>query len=171
MNKEIQSELLATSVGRWSVTQITALLLAFLFCLATVYLSPAQSYSADWYEIASGGGTSTSGPLNGTNYSVGGTIGQPEACSAMTGGRFSVTGGFWSLFSVMQTAGAPTLYISHSGKAVTVYWQNVPGWSLQQNTNLALASWSASSGVTTSNGTNSLTAINPASNLFFRLNQ
>lgn len=127
--------------------------------------SDAQQYSIDWFKISGGGGTSTNG-----QYSLNGTIGQPDAGGAMSGGQFSVTGGFWSLISVVQTAGAPTLYISHSGNLVMVYWQNISGWSLQQNANLALANnWSASGGVTTSNGTNYLNIISPAGNLFFRL--
>src|SRR5579863_994259 len=112
----------------------------------------AQTYSIDWYKIAGGGGTSTGGV-----YSVSGTIGQHHAGGPMTGGTFSLTGGFWALISVVQTVGAPQLLISHSGNTVTVYWQNVSGWNLQQNNNLTLpANWSASSGITTSNGTNYL---------------
>jgi hypothetical protein len=140
----------------------------FLFCLlisAFCFCAPAQPYSIDWYKIAGGGGTSTNG-----QYSVSGTMGQPDASGAMTGGNYSLTGGFWSLISVVQTAGAPTLFISHSGNAVTVFWQDVSGWSLQQNNNLALpANWSPSGGVTASNGTNYLNVANPTGNLFFRL--
>ena len=136
-------------------------LLVSAFCLSAA----AQSYSIDWYKIAGGGGTSTNG-----QYSLSGTIGQPDASGAMTGGNYSLTGGFWSLISVVQTAGAPTLYIRQSGGTVTVFWQDVSGWSLQQNNNLALpANWSASGGVTTSNGTNYLNISSPAGNLFFRL--
>jgi hypothetical protein len=137
-----------------------------LFMLVLLALSArAQSYSIDWYKIAGGGGTST-----GATYQVTGTIGQPDASGAMSGGNYSPTGGFWSLISVVQTPGAPTLNISHSGNTVTVYWQDLSGWSLQQNNNLTLpANWSASGGVTTSNGTNYLNDISPAGNLFFRL--
>jgi hypothetical protein len=139
-----------------------------LFMLVLLALSArAQSYSIDWYKIAGGGGTSTNG-----QYSVSCTIGQPDAGSVMTGGNYSLTGGFWSLISVVQTPGAPTLNISHSGNTVTVYWQDVAGWSLQQNNNLTLpANWSASGGVTTSNGTNYLNIISPTGNLFFRLSK
>jgi len=53
---------------------------------------------------------------------------------------------------------------------VTVYWQDVSGWSLQQNNNLTVpAGWTGSSGMTTSNGTNYLTITPPTGNLFFRL--
>jgi len=87
----------------------------------------------------------------------------------MTGGNYSLTGGFWALISVVQTPGAPTLYISLSGNTVTVYWQNVSGWSLQQNNNLTAGGWGASSGVTTSNGTNSIKIVSPTGNEFYRL--
>src|SRR5438477_13062834 len=88
----------------------------------------AQTYSIDWYKIAGGGGTSTNG-----QYAVSGTIGQPDAGNTMAGGNYSLTGGFWSLISVVQTPGAPTLYINQAGSAVTISWQDVSGWSLQQN--------------------------------------
>jgi hypothetical protein len=68
---------------------------------------------------------------------------------------------------VVQSPGAPTLYISHSGNTVTVYWQDVSGWSLQQNISLTVpAGWTGSSGVTTSNGTNYLSLTSPTGNLF-----
>ncbi len=103
-------------------------------------------------------------------YTVTVTIGQADAGGAMTGGNYSLTGGFWSLIAVAQSPGAPTLYISRSGSIVTVYWQNVSGWSLQQNNNLALpANWSASGGVSTTNGTNNVNITPPTGNLFFRL--
>jgi hypothetical protein len=139
--------------------------LPVLVLLAGILYAAAQSYSIDWSKVSGGGGTSTGG-----NYSLTGTIGQPEAGGAMSGGNYSVTGGFWSLISVVQTPGAPTLYISQSGRTVTVFWQDVAGWNLQQNNDLtAPAGWSASTGVTASNGTNYLNLSNPAGNLFFRL--
>lgn len=136
---------------------------------AVIMLLPAsllaQSYSIDWYKISGGGGTSTNG-----QFSVVGTIGQPDASATMTGGNYSVTGGFWSLISVVQTAGAPMLNISQSGNTVTIYWQDVSGWTLQQNNNLASpANWSVSGGVTVSNGTNYLQLISPSGNFYFRL--
>jgi hypothetical protein len=140
--------------------------LFFCFLISAFsFQASGQSYSIDWNKVAGGGGTSTGG-----TYQVSGTIGQPDASGAMNGGTYSVTGGFWSLISVAQTPGAPTLYISHFGNGVTVYWQNVSGWTLQQNSNLATpANWSASGGVTTSNGTNYLNVASPTGNLFFRL--
>jgi len=140
--------------------------LYLLFGLLIPTISLAQSYSIDWYKISGGGGTSTNG-----QYAVTGTIGQPDAGGAMTGGNYSLTGGFWSLIAVAQTPGAPTLYIGQSVGTVTVYWQNVSGWSLQQNNNLAnTGGWITSDySVSSSNGTNSITITAPSGNLFFRL--
>ncbi len=151
---------------RGLVRAVPKLLLGFILLLSAFCLQASgQSYSIDWNIIAGGGGTSTNG-----QYAVTGTIGQPDASGAMTGGNYSLTGGFWSLISVVQTTGAPMLYISRSGGTVTVYWQEVSGWSLQQNNDLALPSnWSASGGMTTSNGTNYLNIASPTGNLFFRL--
>jgi len=126
----------------------------------------AQPYSINWYKIAGGGGTST-----GATYQVTGTIGQPDTGMAMSGGNFSVTGGFWSLISVVQTAGLPNLFVTHSGNSVIISWPATGSYTLQQNGNLALANGWTTSGysISTANGTNSITITSPAGNLFFRL--
>ncbi len=139
-----------------------ALFSALIF--ACSFSALAQSYSIDWYKISGGGGTSTS-----ATYQVTGTIGQPDAGGAMSGGNYSLTGGFWSLISVVQSAGAPPLYISHSGNTVTIYWQQTAGWSLQQSSSLSSPTWLPSSSPTLNNGTNSLTISSPTGNLFFQL--
>lgn len=147
---------------RWLKTALLAYVLT-----AAGWLPAADTYSIDWYKIAGGGGVSSNG-----QYTVSGTIGQADASVApMNGGSYSLTGGFWALISVAQTPGAPTLYISRAGNTVTVYWQAVAGWSLQQNGNLAnLSGWAVSGySVTTSNGTNSVTITPPTGNLYFRL--
>jgi hypothetical protein len=135
--------------------------LALLLCQS----ASAQSYSIGWFKIAGGGGTSTGGV-----YSASGTIGQPDASGAMTGGSYSLTGGFWSLIAVVQTPGAPLLTITHSGNSVTISWPSPStGWTLQQNSDLTTTSWSTSGGIS-DNGTNkSITITSPTGNLFFRL--
>src|ERR1039457_4663640 len=80
----------------------TAALLCFYFLLSAFnFRASGQSYSIDWFKVSGGGGTSTNG-----QYSVSGTIGQPDASGAMSGGNYSLTGGFWSLINVVQTPGA-----------------------------------------------------------------
>jgi hypothetical protein len=128
----------------------------------------AQTYSIDWYKVAGGGGSSAGGV-----YSVSGTVGQQDASGAMTGGAYSLTGGFWSLIALVQTAGLPNLTISQAGNTVTVSWPNTGNYSLQQNSNLAVpAGWATSGFTVTTNavpGTNSIAITPPAGNLFFRL--
>jgi len=146
------------------------ILLISLFGVASLLLpggALAQSYNIDWHKVAGGGGSST-----GATYSVSGTIGQPDAGGPMTGGGYSLTGGFWSLISLVQTAGAPKLFITHAGNTVSVFWQNTGSWTLQQNSSLNAGSWATSGyGVSTVNGTNYVTITNPGGNLFFRLKQ
>jgi hypothetical protein len=77
----------------------------------------------------------------------------------------------WTTLTFSTNNGA-IIITGYTGSTVTVYWQDVSGWSLQQNNNLTLpANWSASGGVTTSNGTNYLNFTSPTGNLFFRLKQ
>ena len=146
--------------------RFNALLGTFFLTLFLATAASAQSYSINWYKIAGGGGTSSGG-----QYTLSGTIGQPDASMTMSGGNYSLTGGFWASVSVVQTTGAPRLYISESGNTVTVYWQNVSGWTLQQNNSLAApANWTQKTGWNTNvNGTNYLNLTPPSGNLFFRL--
>jgi hypothetical protein len=126
----------------------------------------APPYSMDWYKIAGGGGTSTGG-----TYQLSGTIGQHDAGSAMAGGAYSLAGGFWSLISVVQTPGLPSLTANHVGNSVIVSWPNQGSYTFEQNSNLQVpAGWTKSGySISTSNGTNSITVTAPTGNLFFRL--
>ncbi len=144
--------------------------LIFLLGLLIPALGQAQTYSIDWYKISGGGGTSA-GTNGSTIYSVSGTIGQHDASSAMTGGNYSLTGGFWSLVALVQSAGAPLLTITHSGNSVIVSWPTTDSFALQKNSNLAVPSGWAASGYTvnTNNGTNSVTITPPVGSVFFRL--
>jgi hypothetical protein len=145
------------------------LLFVFGFLLAVAgQRAGAQSYTIDWFKIAGGGGTSTNG-----GYSISGTIGQADASGAMSGGSYSLTGGFWSLLAVVQTPGLPNLAITRiSPNSVAVSWPNTVACTLQANPDVATANWTAYGGtVATNNGTNSVTITSPTGNLFFRLRQ
>ena len=137
--------------------------LFLLFILLVPAISFSQSYSIDWYKMAGGGGTSTGG-----TYQVSGTIGQPDASGAMTGGNYSLTGGFWSMFAV-QTSGAPTLTITYFSSQAIVSWPpSATGWTLQTNNNLSIGTWGNYTGPVVNN---SVTNSPPKGNLFFRLTQ
>jgi hypothetical protein len=70
-------------------------LIAALF-VATSTCS-AQTFDLSWNSIDGGGATFS----HGGAFQLGGTIGQPDAGAAMTGGAWSLAGGFW------PGAGAP----------------------------------------------------------------
>jgi len=137
-----------------------------IFSFLLVGAVQAQQYSIDWHKIAGGGGTST-----GAVYQVSGAIGQPDAGVAMSGGNYSVTGGFWSLISLVQTIGAPTLAITPSNNTVTISWPTSPsGFVLQQKSNLVTTNWTTSGYPITTNGAvESITVTSSSGNLFFRL--
>jgi hypothetical protein len=144
-----------------------ALALYFIILHSSFCLRAQAQYSVDWYKVSGGGGTSTDG-----QYSVSGTIGQPDAGAAMSGGNYSVTGGFWSLISVVQTPGAPALSITHSGTSAIVSWPYPSSdWTLQQNPSVANATgWLTSAFTISTNASiNSITITAPAGSLFFRL--
>ncbi len=138
-----------------------------LLMLAAACFTAAAQYSVDWYKISGGGGTSSGG-----NYSVSGTIGQHDAAGELTGGSYSLTGGFWALYAV-QTPGAPTLTIYHSSANTAVVAWPVTGSSgfvLQETSTLGTPNWVKSSDtVSVSSGTNQITVSSPAGNKFYRL--
>lgn len=63
----------------------------FILCFSLLIpaISLAQQYSIDWHKVAGGGGTSSGG-----QYSLTGTIGQPDAANS-AGGSYELLGGFW----------------------------------------------------------------------------
>lgn len=127
----------------------------------------AQSYSIDWYKIAGGGGTSSNG-----NFVVSGTIGQADA-GQMSGGNYSLTGGFWSLISLVQTPGAPILNITYSGGNATVSWDlPASGYLLENNPLCSTNGWStvSQSSYVTNGNTVSVTVTPPLNGQrYFRL--
>jgi len=129
---------------------------------ATSVTLQAQSYSIDWYKISGGGGASTN-----SQYSLSGTIGQPDASGAMSGGGYSVTGGFWSLINVVQMPGAPLLSITYAGNQAIISWPvSIPGYTLQTNNNLTTGIWGNYNGTVVNN---SATNSPPKGTVFFRL--
>jgi hypothetical protein len=111
-----------------------------LCLLPLVCCLPARAqYSIGWFKVAGGGGTSSNG-----QYSLSGTTGQHDAGGPMTGGQFSLIGGFWSLVGVVQTPGAPPLRIYNTNGLITVAWAKpADGWLLQTTNALpeVPASW------------------------------
>ena len=112
-----------------------------ILCLVTFVPSPSAfaQYSIQWHTIDGGGGTSTGG-----DYSLSGTVGQPDA-GTMSGGDFALSGGFWSLLAVVENPAAPnlTIYRNAPGSVVISWPASSIGWSLERNTDLGTDDWSA----------------------------
>ena len=130
-------------------------------------LLAAESYSIDWFTIDGGGGISTGGV-----YSVCGTIGQPDA-GKLTGGGFTLEGGFWGVASAIQTPGAPFLSISNSIGSVTLSWPLPADGLLLEQTNRLTGlpgPWPRVTGSYVTNATEiRVTLPSTAGNRFFRL--
>jgi hypothetical protein len=127
--------------------------------LAIVVLSAAfvfpgslhAQYSINWYSIGGGGGSSSG--TSGTNtYKVSGTIGQP-ATATLSGGGYSITGGFWSIVAAVQIPGAPLLSVMKSGTQAVVSWSaTATGFILEQSSTLLSNSWTGSTATLSTNG-------------------
>jgi hypothetical protein len=131
------------------------------------WLGFGQSYSIDWFKLAGGGGSSAN-----TQFSLSGTIGQPDAGGPMTGGNFSFTGGFWALY-VLETPHLPKLIILRSGpNSAKILWPATGSYTMQENTSLTSGGWTTSVyAVTNGFGTNFMTVAPVAGTQFFRLKQ
>jgi len=130
--------------------------------------SQAQTYSLEGFVASGGGGTSIGG-----RFAISGTLGQPDANpQALTGGPFSLLGGFWSLFAV-QTPGAPFLSITLDPqfRAVTVSWPSPStGFVLQQTADLNQPNWVAVPQAVNDSGPKKFVVVNsPGGNRFYRL--
>ncbi len=58
-------------------------------------------YDLSWWTIDGGGVTFATGG----SFTMGGTIGQPDASNTLTGGTYSLTGGFWFAPACIATNG------------------------------------------------------------------
>lgn len=81
-------------------TQSTIAAITTVILIAAV---ASAQYAIDWHTLDGGGGTSAGG-----TYELSGTIGQPDAepaAGGLTGGDFSLIGGFWTVPQVCHCPG------------------------------------------------------------------
>lgn len=98
----------------------------------------AQNYSMDWFTVDGGGGISSADV-----YTLSGTIGQPDAGAALSGGDYSVVGGFWSLIAASNTQTGPvlTVTLAPEGRVRLAWMPNSPGYVLQETVQLTAPDW------------------------------
>jgi len=135
------------------------------WCLMLLCCNAHAQYAIDWFTIDGGGGTSTGGV-----YSVSGTIGQPDA-GAMSGGNYSIEGGFWGLIAAEQTPGAPLLRIQlTTTNTVTLLWPSpAEGFALEQKGTFANTNWASVAQSPVDDGTNRSVTVPVSIRMFFRL--
>jgi len=149
--------------------KVIALLALASACVVSLCSSTAraQQYSIDWFSVDGGGGTST-----GSVYSVSGTIGQADAGGPLTGGNYSLTGGFWSLIGVVQAPGAPRLsiYLTTTNTVVISWPSPSTGFSLIAKGDLSTTNWVQVAQIPSDDGvTKRVILPSRSGNLFLRL--
>lgn len=150
-------------------SQLTSLTLGALLLAGAIHAG-AQGLALQRSVIAGGSGTSTGGA-----FALSGTVGQPDAGGPLTGGTFSLTGGFWALPVAVQTVGAPLLSIGLSNNLVVVSWprEGADGFVLDRkptlNTGLFPVLWIQVPFPYQTNATHIFITTPPVGEGFFRL--
>lgn len=145
------------------ITFALPLVLSTLSLFGVVGGASAQTFSIDRF-VGGGSCTSTGGP-----FALSGTLGQPDANQqSLTGGTFSLAGGFWSF--VVPTPGAPRLTIERQGADVRVFWP-LPGTGFVLDQSLSVTGgWSQVTLPYTTNTTGISVGVGaPRGNTFYRL--
>ena len=110
-----------------------------LSILAGALFLPASAhaqYAIDWFTVDGGGGTSSGG-----SFTLTGTIGQTDAAT-LSGGNYSLQGGFWPAIVLPATGEAPTMFIQLSSASIIILWSpTTPGFSMEQSSTLLPGSW------------------------------
>jgi hypothetical protein len=122
--------------------------LGFVAALASGASAPARAqFSMTWFTIDGGGITQSTGG----SFSLGGTIGQPDAGS-MTGGAFSLGGGFWNggqpTTGVEEPeeswpSGAPLAFQLHPAAPNPLVSRTVMSFDIPQARRVRLVVWDA----------------------------
>jgi hypothetical protein len=146
--------------------QLVAIILGTVLMLLPARSLRAQPYSIDWFTIDGGGGTST-----GAVFSISGTIGQPDA-GHLSGGLYTLDGGFWGILAAVQSPDAPRLRIvlTPTNSVVLAWPAPTTGFSLEQNPAIGTSDWSVVTNAPKVVGTeNQVILLPPTGNRFFRL--
>jgi hypothetical protein len=89
----------------------------------------------------------------------------------MSGGNYTIDGGFWGIVAAVQTPGAPLLRIFRTTTNTVVIAWPAPstGFSLQQNGDLNTTAWVGAGAPTVVGSENQVIVSPPVGNKFYRL--
>ena len=169
--KTVPSNLTCVSLKRAAAAKW----LRAVFCVVWLFLPGAlhaQDFTLDWFAVAAGGGESSGG-----DFELSATIGEPAA-GDMAGVDFAISGGFWSIVTVVETPAAISLNVRLSDGYVIISWleSESAGFALEETAALAIATgdtfWTKVT-VTpeASGGTKSVRLSLTAGNHFYRLHK
>jgi len=82
-------------------TKLVSVAAVVLLGMMSANAQSGGSYDLSWWTIDGGGVTFATGGA----FTLGATIGQSDASNALTGGAFSLTGGFWFTPACIPTNG------------------------------------------------------------------
>ena len=137
-----------------------------LALLGSVISAQPQTFNLDWWTLDGGGDTSSGG-----GYSVSGTIGQPDA-GVMSGGSFSLVGGFWAGASTSEPTEVPRLSVEQTApNCVRIFWpSSAQGFVLQATPRLNSTPWaSITAAIVETNGCKQFLMAPSNGNHFYRL--
>ena len=137
-----------------------------LLPLTAAGIHAQTNFAVSWWTVDGGGGTSTGGV-----YSVSGTVGQPDA-GMMSGGTYTLDGGFWAVIAAVQTPGAPLLriFLTSTNTVVVAWPAPATGFVPQQNMNLATTNWVNMTNTVNTVGSEKQVIVSPPiGNRFYRL--
>ncbi len=69
---------------------VMLMLIALLVVGSVAYAQGGSGYDLSWWTVDGGGGSLSNG-----SYALSGSVGQPDAGTALTGGNYTLVGGFW----------------------------------------------------------------------------
>lgn len=134
---------------------------------------PATAQSGGNFQITrstiDGGGALRSA---GGNFTLSGTVGQPDATVAR-GGVFTLQGGFWGGITLIQTPGAPMLKIQRvpPSRAVISWPVSVTGFALEEAPTVN-GPWTPAQGLAAATATEQTVTINSTIGMkLYRLKQ
>lgn len=131
----------------------------------------AQNFAIDRHTIAGGGGTSTN-----AQFSISGTVGQPDAGPHLSGGQFAVDGGLWNMAILVATPGTPLLSLTLLKASGTLFFSwplSAVGYVLETTPAVGpFATWTVVSTSVQTGGQYQYVLLRPQPGIhFFRLRQ
>ena len=114
------------------------------YFLFIAFLNGPCRLAAQSYEILSPAIVVSGALSGGGRFSLTSVTREVDGHALLSGGSYSLTGGFSGQYNALQQQGSPRLQITKLASGVTrISWAAiVPGWRLEWNANLSSGSWS-----------------------------